>query len=186
MSDNEHEIKDISSVLGGVFDGLRTQDAGQALDAFAVWRKIMLSIKSGTNPNEGANLAAHSRIVDLKNGVLLVEADHPGWIELLQLRKNYILKGLSMYARGMGVQTLAFRVAGKRGNVTGASYSADEARGLAERRVEREEEALARAAAGGARPVPSGSRPDSGHPSPAEIPDGLREVLSALKRDMGA
>ncbi len=178
MFDDEHEIKNISSVLGGVFDVLNVQDARKAGDAFAVWRKILLSIRSSTNPNEGANLAAHSRIVDLKNGVLLIEADHPGWIELLQLRKNYILKGLSMYAKGMDVQTLAFRVAGKRGNVTGASYSAEEARGLAEKRAEKEEAALSRAA-------PAASGPVSPAPAPG-IPDGLKEALAALKRDMGA
>lgn len=182
MFDDEHEIKDISSVLGGVFDGLSVQDARRAGDAFAVWRKILLSIRSSTNPNEGANLAAHSRIVDLKNGVLLVEADHPGWIELLQLRKNYILRGLSMYAKGMKVQTLAFRVAGKRGNVTGESYNADEARGLAESRLEREEAALARAAGGGA----AGTGPSVSPGHTAALAPELEAALSTLRRDMGA
>ena len=182
MFDDEHEIKDITSVLGGAFDGLNVQDVQKSLDVFAVWRKILLSIKSSTNPNEGANLAAHSRIVDLKNGVLLIEADHPGWIELLQLRKNYILRGLSMYAKNMGVQTLAFRLAGKRGNVSGQPFSADEARGLAESRIQREEAALARAA-GGAASV-QGPSASPGHAAP--LAPELEAALSALKRDMGA
>ena len=182
MFDDEHEIKDITSVLGGAFDGLNVQDVQRTVDAFAVWRKIMLSIRSSTNPNEGANLAAHSRIIDLKNGVLLVEADHPGWIELLQLRKNYILRGLSMYARNMGVQTLAFRLAGKRGNVTGKPFSAEEARGLAESRVRREEEVLARAAGG--RSSPGGASASEGQAAPP-APE-LEAALSALRRDMGA
>ncbi|MBQ3799601.1 MAG: DUF721 domain-containing protein [Treponema sp.] len=168
--------------MGGAFDGLNVQDVQRTVDAFAVWRKIMLSIRSSTNPNEGANLAAHSRIVDLKNGVLLVEADHPGWIELLQLRKNYILRGLSMYARNMGVQTLAFRLAGKRGNVTGKPFSAEEARGLAESRVRREEEVLARAAGG--RSSPGGASVSEGQAAPP-APE-LEAALSALRRDMGA
>ena len=165
--------------MGGVFDGLSSPDARRAGNAFAVWRKILLGIKSVSNPNEGANLASHSRIVDLKNGVLLVEADHPGWIELLQLRKNYILKGLSMYAKDMGVQTLAFRVAGKRGNVTGESYSAEAARGLAEMRLEREESALARSAPS------SGSRSGDGSGRKPPVSPELEAALSALKRDMG-
>ena len=184
MPADEQEIKAISSVLGGVFDGLSSPDARQAGKVFAVWRKVLLGIKSSTNPNEGANLAARSRVVDLKNGVLLVEADHPGWIELLQLRKNFILKGLSMFAPDMGVQTLAFRVAGKRGNVGGEAYSAEEARGLAETRLAKEEAALAMAgrSSGGAAAASSSASPVKAD----AIPDGLREVLSALKRDMGA
>ncbi len=184
----------MSSVVDGVFDGLSIggQGARRAGETFAVWRKVLLGIRSSSNPNEGANLADHSRVVDLKNGVLLVEADHPGWIELLQLRKNFILNGLSMYAKGMGVQTLAFRLAGKRGNVTGDAYSTEEARGLAERRLAREESALAKADLL-ARPAPSGSRSGGGagrEPSlspghsPALAPE-LEAALSALKRDMG-
>lgn len=185
MSADDHDIQRISSVLDGIFDVLHTTDAQQADMTATAWRKILLSIKSSANPNEGANLAAHSRIVDFKNGVLLVEADHPGWIELLQLRKNYILKGLSFYAKKMQVETLAFRLAGKRGTVTGAAYSTEEARGLAETRLAKEEAALAKAGDHGSKQA----IPASAATSPAKadaVPDGLREVLSALKRDMGA
>ena len=170
---------DLSSVLGGVFEGLESPDARRAGDIFAVWRKILLGIKSTVNPNEGANLAAHSRIVDIKNGVLLVEADHPGWIELLQLRKNYILKGLAMYAKDVPVQTLAFRVAGKRGNVTGSSYSIEEARGLAESRLDREEAALAKAMPRAPAESKAASRPQE------EMAPELSQALAALGRDMG-
>ena len=69
---DEHDIQAFSSVLNGVFDVLHTTEAKKADDTAAAWRKILLSIKSSTNPNEGANLAAHSRVVDLKNGVLLI------------------------------------------------------------------------------------------------------------------
>lgn len=184
MSADDHDIQRISSVLDGIFDVLHTTNAQNANMAATAWRKILLSIKSSTNPNEGANLAAHSRIVDFKNGVLLIEADHPGWIELLQLRKHYILKGLSFYAKSMQVETLAFRLAGKRGTVTGAAYSTEEARGLAETRLAKEESALAMAgrSIGGAAATSS----SASSAKTDAVPDGLREVLSALKRDMGA
>ncbi len=202
-SQGEQEIKEFSSILGSVFENLDSQDARKASDAFSVWRKVLLGIKSSANPNEGANLAAHSRIVDLKNGVLLIEADHPGWIELLQLRKQFILKGLSFYAKGMQVETLAFRLAGKRGNVGGADYSAQEARGLAEGRLEREEAALAKwSFTEKNRDTPSqetsptrkelAKRQDNGAESTSfpekttEMAPDLAAALSALRRDMGA
>ena len=37
-------------------------------------------------------LAAHSRLVDVQNGILLVEVDHPGWLQMLQLRKAALLE----------------------------------------------------------------------------------------------
>ncbi len=198
-SQGDYEIKEFSSILGGVFENLDSQNARKASDAFSVWRKVLLGIKSSTNPNEGANLAAHSRIVDLKNGVLLIEADHPGWIELLQLRKQFILKGLSFYAKDMQVETLAFRLAGKRGNVGGADYSAQEARGLAESRLKREEAALAKWSFTEKSKVgPTEKAVFTGIESPhgedkgvkassrTELPPDLAAALSALKQDMGA
>ena len=187
MTDGQ-EIQDISSVLGNVFQNLGTQEARRANDIFSIWRKVLLGIKNSTNPSEGANLAAHSRIVDLKNGVLLVEADHPGWIELLQLRKRFILKGLSFYAKDLRVETLAFRLAGKRGNVSGAGYSTGEARGLAEGRVEKEEAALAKwgFADGAGRKEGSREAGRNGTGGPTGVAPALEAALAALKRDMGA
>jgi predicted nucleic acid-binding Zn ribbon protein len=40
----------------------------------------------------GDALAAHSRLIDVQNGVLLVEVDHPGWLQMLQLRKAPLLE----------------------------------------------------------------------------------------------
>lgn len=40
----------------------------------------------------GENLAAHSRVVDLKKGVLYIESDHPGWYQMLEMEKNSIKK----------------------------------------------------------------------------------------------
>ena len=42
----------------------------------------------------GEDMISHSTVKDLNNGILLVEADHPGWIQLLQLRKKKILKNV--------------------------------------------------------------------------------------------
>lgn len=61
---------------------------------------------------EGEKLAAHSRIIDLKNGVLLIEADHPGWIQMLQMQKKFILKGLNFTVKELDIKTLAFRLKG--------------------------------------------------------------------------
>ena len=83
------DLQNFSSVINNVFNGIQLDAAGKAHTILSSWEKVLLSIKS-YNPNEGQNLVSHSRIVDLKNGVLLIEADHPGWIELLQMHKNIL------------------------------------------------------------------------------------------------
>lgn len=62
--------------------------------------------------NYGSKLAGHSHIVDLKNGVLLIESDHPGWNLILQNNRDFILKGLKINAPDVSVRNLVFRVKG--------------------------------------------------------------------------
>lgn len=42
----------------------------------------------------GPPLMDHSRIIDIKNRNLLVEVDHPGWLQILQFKKRLFLKKL--------------------------------------------------------------------------------------------
>ena len=48
---------------------------------FSRWREIA-----------GESLAPHARLVDVQNGMLLVEVDHPGWLQMLQLRTQAVLE----------------------------------------------------------------------------------------------
>lgn len=40
----------------------------------------------------GPDLGPRSRVVEVENGVVLVEVDHPGWLQMLQLRKRALLE----------------------------------------------------------------------------------------------
>lgn len=86
----------------------------------SVWKKVVSSVHSYKDESEdnmhrmpiGERLAGNTRVVDLKNGILLVEADHPGWIQYLRLYQKFILKGLNMYLPDLKIKSLAFRVTG--------------------------------------------------------------------------
>ncbi len=39
----------------------------------------------------GEALADHCRIADVRDGALLLEVDHPGWIQMVQLKKPSLL-----------------------------------------------------------------------------------------------
>jgi len=59
----------------------------------------------------GENLAAHSRVADVRNGIVFVETEHPGWIQLLQMRQNQILDAIQHTFPELGVSGIAFRLA---------------------------------------------------------------------------
>lgn len=69
------------------------------------WSNILISIKGC-----GQNLAAHSQILELKNNDLIVETDHPGYIQLFQLNKKYILEGIRRSFPELEVKTLSFKI----------------------------------------------------------------------------
>ena len=60
----------------------------------SLWRTVVSRIKSTAETSErddlidkriplGERLASNTRVLDLKNGVLIIESDHPGWIQYL-------------------------------------------------------------------------------------------------------
>lgn len=85
-----------------------------------VWKKIVSKVRSYKDEGEdsekripiGERLAGNTRVVDLKNDVLLVETDHPGWIQYLKFYQKFILNGIKMELPDLKINSLAFRVAG--------------------------------------------------------------------------
>ena len=88
----------------------------------SVWKKVVSGVKSYKHDGEdsekrmplGERLAGNTRVIDLKNGVLLVESDHPGWIQYLRMYQKFILTGLKMNLPNLKITNLAFRVAGEK------------------------------------------------------------------------
>lgn len=94
----------------------------------SVWKKIVSRIKSledkrreaeKTEQEEysedlplGEKLAQNTHVVDLKKGVLLVEANHSGWIQYLRMYQKYILTGFKKECPDIKINSLAFRTRG--------------------------------------------------------------------------
>ena len=117
------EVLNMSQVISNAFKNIRCEDVENANKLFDVWKEILFSIQgsgSFNNPGnrfEGQNLYDHSRILDLKNGMLLIEADHPGWIQLLQMHKKYILTGLKKKAPDLKINNMVFKLKGAGGEL---------------------------------------------------------------------
>ncbi len=87
--------------------------AGDILGDFM--RDLHLNMENGYSsifkswPNiAGEDMTSHSSVKDLDNGILLVEADHPGWIQLLQMRKKKILKNVQHHYPELDIVGIRF------------------------------------------------------------------------------
>lgn len=85
----------------------------------SVWRDVVFKVgKNNYKDDEeveitfGEKLANNSHVVDLKNGVLLIEVNHSGWIQYLKMYQNFILKGLNQQLPDLKIKNLAFKVTG--------------------------------------------------------------------------
>jgi hypothetical protein len=58
----------------------------------------------------GEKIAAHSRIRELERSVVQVEADHPGWVQILQTRQQGILETLQRRFPDLGIAGISFRL----------------------------------------------------------------------------
>lgn len=104
-----------ANVLSRLFSSLSVDKFKESSDVSTAWQQTLLSIKGfqsdGTKPAEyGSQLVDHSRIIDLKDGILIVETDHPGRIQMFQLYKNYILNGLKRKIPGIPIRNIVFKL----------------------------------------------------------------------------
>jgi predicted nucleic acid-binding Zn ribbon protein len=58
----------------------------------------------------GEGLSRHTRLVDVQKGILLVEVDHPGWLQMLQLRQAALLEAARRLAPQAAVEGIKARV----------------------------------------------------------------------------
>ncbi len=92
-------IKDVSSLLGAYFDEEKVRQGGRFAEFFGAWKQIA-----------GERLAAHSCVVDVDKGILIVEAEHPGWIQLLQLDQSRILAATAKRFPELALRAIMFRL----------------------------------------------------------------------------
>ena len=101
MTDNFSKASDL---VNDFFDNGNQQKSS----LLTVWGKVVSTVKSN-----GIQLADHSRIIDYKNGTLLVEADHSAWIQILQINKKYIINGLQRNVPQLEIRNMMFKLSGQ-------------------------------------------------------------------------
>jgi hypothetical protein len=96
-------MKKAGDLLSAIFDEKLIQKARDYSDLFSSWADI-------TGKQGIAAAAAHSRVVELERFVLLVEADHPGWIQLLQTKQRELLTAVQRRFPELTITGISFRL----------------------------------------------------------------------------
>ena len=102
----------VEEIISNIFENISTDKMNDNLNMISSWKSVLMSINSRTNKNIGNLLVSHTKVIDLKNGILLVETDHPGYIQILQMYKSYILRGLKQKYPELEINCLSFRLKG--------------------------------------------------------------------------
>lgn len=93
----DSRVKKVSELLSSFFDGELAAKGEKYVEFSNSWRTIA-----------GARLGEHSRPAEIRRGMLIVEAEHSGWIQLLQLHQEKILAEIQRRYPDLEVRGVAF------------------------------------------------------------------------------
>jgi hypothetical protein len=159
----------IGDLLGAFFDEKTLQKAGSYSKLFSSWTEL--------TKNCGLAAAAdHSRIADLERGIVLVEADHPGWIQLLQTQERGLLNGVRSLFKELEIRGISFRLmrGGKTDGGNSRAGSSAEALPAAEHTAE----------SAAAKPDTEPPAVQTAEPMDQGFDDHFKESLQRLKRSL--
>lgn len=95
----DSRIKSVSELLSSFFDKDLVKK-GELYSGFGrSWKTIA-----------GSRLGEHSHPVDIKRGILIVEAEHQGWMQLLQLQQDRILEEIGRKFPALEIRGIAFKL----------------------------------------------------------------------------
>lgn len=109
MSDS---FRNMSDLLEKCFVNMSDKDK-DSVKVASDWRNIVMKIHSENSHGRessdiGSQLADHSKIIDIKNGTVFVETDHPARLQLFHMYKNYLLTVLKNNYHELGIKSISF------------------------------------------------------------------------------
>ena len=96
----DSRIKSVSDLISKYFDKETTSKGASYGNFRSAWRDLA-----------GERLAGHSRPVDVRHGVLIVETEHQGWSQLLQYQQERILDEIKRKFPELEIRAIAWRLA---------------------------------------------------------------------------
>lgn len=120
-----NEIIDCSEMLSRTFDNIEKATLERNNKFFSSWKTVVTKINRAGDKEFGQKLYDHSSIVDVKNGILLVETDHPGWSQMMQFYTKFIVNGMKMYVPEMEIKGIVFRTRGSNAVLNSVDYNSE-------------------------------------------------------------
>jgi hypothetical protein len=101
-------MKKAGDIMDAFFDEAAIQKAKEygTLFASASWAALLENCKLSQG-------IPHSQIADLERAVLLIEADHPGWVQIFQTKQKELLDAARRKFPELGLAGISFRLARK-------------------------------------------------------------------------
>jgi hypothetical protein len=94
----------LSDIFSERFDPEFAGRVKSVSDLFSSWEEVAAEA-------DIAAAAAHSRVADNDRGTVLIEADHPGWVQLLQTRQARLLEILqNRHGKELEIRDISFRL----------------------------------------------------------------------------
>ncbi len=93
------DYRKAADLVSALFDGMMNKEMNQSMSFIRGWKSVV-----------GDKLAAHSKIIDLDRGSIIVEVDHPGWSQQILLQKKRIVSSLSRSFPELQIQNIQIRV----------------------------------------------------------------------------
>ncbi|MFO7850047.1 MAG: DUF721 domain-containing protein [Spirochaetia bacterium] len=99
---DSNSLKSAGEILKALLNENQSEQAREYYRFFSAWDEIV-----------GENLAGRARAKELKGKTLIVEVDHPGWIQLLEMRRARILHELNERFPDLQIEKIRFYVSGE-------------------------------------------------------------------------
>jgi hypothetical protein len=158
-------VRKVDDLLNLFLNRIGQSEGAPYVSLFRGWRQIV-----------GDRIADHAEPVDIRGTALVVEADHPGWVQMVLMSQAHILRQLNSKYPELTITALHIRVSDKKAAAAGDAATASR-------------DAAARDAAAGS--TPQAPPPPPAPPSKDETQalgkiddDELRGTLERLRESL--
>jgi hypothetical protein len=94
-------MKRAGELLSVFFDEKLLKKAKNYSDLFSSW--VRITERAGI-----AAAAGYSRLKEFERGVILIEADHPGWVQILQTEEQRLLRNAQRLFPELNIRGISF------------------------------------------------------------------------------
>ncbi len=85
-------MKKAGDLLKNIFESFNIKEPKDGKTITSSWQEIA-----------GKELSEHTRIKDIRKDTIYIEADHPGWLQILELKKRSIIGNINAIFPDKGI-----------------------------------------------------------------------------------